>query len=97
MPEIYFTVQRPEDFPVEVWPDAMEELYRYLIDLTPVDTGFCAEQWDYGVTEDEATFLNDAEYASYLEDGWSKQAPNGMIGPALAELPNILEEYYTNQ
>lgn len=42
---------------------------------------------------DEAIFLtNNLPYAVPLEDGWSKQAPNGMVGLVAAEWEGIVEE-----
>lgn len=77
-------------------PDGFErfcELYLdVIIELTPVDTGFCATQWSYVIdpSYEFVTFYNDAPYAEYLERGWSKQAPNGMTGPADAQIPYLV-------
>ena len=69
------------------------DVYQELVDNTPVDTGFCRDQWTYTVRGDVATFFNPTEYASYLEDGWSSQAPAGMIGPVLQSLPDMVNGY----
>lgn len=70
-----------------------EELLDTLMDLTPVDTGFCRDSWSMDFSPASCTFVNDAEYASYLDEGWSQQAPNGMTKPALEKLPTIIAGY----
>lgn len=70
-----------------------EELLDLLMDLTPVDTGFCRDSWTMDFSPTVCTFINDAEYASYLDEGWSKQAPRGMTRPALEKLPSIIAGY----
>ncbi len=71
------------------------ELYlELLVELTPVDTGFCQSQWAYVIDPSGqfATFYNDAPYAEYLDRGWSKQAPSGMTGPADAKIPFLVAQ-----
>lgn len=77
----------------EQFDSICQDLLQVLIDLTPVDTGFCASQWSVDVGEASATFHNAAEYSSFLDDGWSDQAPTGMTGPALDVLPDIVSTY----
>lgn len=64
-----------------------------LIELTPVDTGYCADSWSMSVSPTDANFYNSAPYAMYLDQGHSDQAPNGMSQPALAELPSLAAQY----
>ena len=73
--------------------DVCDEMLDLLMDLTPIDTGLCRDSWLMDFSEDSCTFSNDTEYASYLDEGWSQQAPNGMIGPALEKLPEIIQGY----
>lgn len=94
MPTISFSVSRPDDFPVENWEAAMQDLFDYLVEITPVDTGYCADSWEMDVDDDGAEFFNGADYSSYLDEGWSSQAPQGMIDPALDKLGDILSNYY---
>jgi hypothetical protein len=70
-----------------------EEVLAFLEEITPVDTGLCRDSWEMDFAEDECTFTNDTEYASYLDEGWSKQAPQGMIQPMLQELPSMVSGY----
>lgn len=76
------------------WESVKDEFFQLLVDLTPVDTGLCRDSWyreDLG--PNKFICVNPTPYASYLDEGWSKQAPNGMIGPALAELPHMVAGY----
>lgn len=77
----------------EDWDSLCDDFLALLEELTPVDTGFCQESWEMTVDTNSATYHNSAEYSSYLDDGWSSQAPAGMTGPALAELPSLVEQY----
>jgi len=56
-----------------------------VIRLSPVDTGFFRSQWKLRLRgqgkKTRATIVNTAVYASFLEEGISNQAPNGMIRP----------------
>jgi hypothetical protein len=93
MAGIELIVERPDDIPVDVFESAMEDFLSLLMVLTPVDTGNCVNSWSIDISEDSATATNDAEYASFLDDGWSQQAPDGMTEPALAELPDMFNHY----
>ena len=92
MPAISVTIRNTsleeQDFEV-----VAAQFFALLQDLTPVDTGFCRDSWEYSFAPDEATFYNPTEYSSYLDAGWSNQAPRGMIGPALAQLPALIRGY----
>lgn len=93
MPGISFHVDQdwlPDDV---FWP-AVDDLLAIIEELTPVDTGYAQSNWRLRSSSGGATFENDTPYISYLEDGWSDQAPDGMIGPALDLFPDILKQYY---
>lgn len=92
MGTIRLAIERPDDIIPDIFIMAMDEFLNVLIELTPVDTGFCSESWDANIGDDNAVFFNSAEYASYLDDGWSQQAPNGMTEPALEQLADIFDE-----
>ena len=63
------------------------DFFNDVVESTPVRTGHAQDGWDYTFEDiDNARVWNDVEYISYLEDGWSSQAPNGMVGPALDRL-----------
>jgi len=40
---------------------------------------------DFHIEDDTIIIYNNVEYISYLEDGWSRQAPEGMVALSLAE------------
>lgn len=61
-----------------------EEIFNEIVDNTPVDTGNCQSQWEIDFPdENTCEITNPCDYASYLEDGHSDQAPNGMVQVAL--------------
>ena len=93
MPGISFTVSQdwlPDD---AFWP-AVDDLLDILKGLTPVDTGLAQSNWEYRQVSGGAEFYNDTPYVSYLDEGWSDQAPNGMTEPALDNFPSIIKAYY---
>lgn len=59
-----------------------EDLHRDLISGTPVDTGRARKGWR---RTDEGS-ENSVPYINALDDGHSKQAPNGIVQPALNKL-----------
>lgn len=69
---------------------AVDQISRDLLDelkaTTPVDTGFARSRWKKKGSINNRVVENDAEYISFLEDGSSNQAPNGMIGPAIKKI-----------
>lgn len=70
------------------------EVYNACVGLSPVDTGLFQSSWEmYAHSQDVFEIINPLEYASFLEDGWSNQAPNGIIEPAIRELPKIIRSY----
>lgn len=77
------------DIPDEVVPLVMDDLFRLIVDATPVRTGYAQSQWKL----DGTTISNDCDYISFLEDGWSDQAPDGMVAPALEQLSDIIQTY----
>ena len=77
----------------EEFADVCDQLLDYIVEISPVDTGYFASQWEMSVDYPEATFSNDAEYASYLDEGWSKQAPNGITKPAVIFLKELVNGY----
>jgi hypothetical protein len=67
-----------------------EEIFNRIVERTPVDTGACQAAWEISFESDSLCIIyNDTPYVSFLEDGHSKQAPNGMVAKTLAELPQI--------
>jgi hypothetical protein len=54
--------------------------------ITPVKTGRARDGWTETHTKTDYKIENKVPYIGYLEQGRSKQAPKGMIGPALGKL-----------
>lgn len=92
MPAISLTIEN-SSLPEPEFEDLSREVFDRLVQLTPVDTGFCADSWEYDFQGDSCTFYNPCDYASYLDDGWSNQAPDGMTRPVLQELPALVRGY----
>lgn len=84
----------PDEIDVEVWTEICFEIYNIVLANSPVDTGNFMAAWQLNqLAPDVFELYNPLEYASFLEDGWSDQAPNGVVGPAIEELPGLLQSY----
>ena len=77
----------------EEFIDVMEQLFDYIVAISPVDTGYFASQWEIDVDYPDATIYNDTDYGEYLDEGWSKQAPNGISKPAEIFLRKLINGY----
>ena len=96
MPDVRATLvnSNPKEISEEVWAEICFELFNIVLANSPVDTGEYLANWQLNRLADDIWELyNPLEYASFLEDGWSGQAPNGVVGPAIDELPEILRDY----
>lgn len=69
--------------------DLVEQLFLRIQARTPVDTGNARDGWNI----DGLNIINMVPYIVYLENGWSKQAPAGMIRVSLEEVPQIIQKY----
>ena len=79
-----------------LWRRIVEEVARRIIARTPVDTGFAKRSWTITEREDgdgsfDLVIENGAHYIVYLEYGWSRQAPQGMIRVTLIEMAQEFE------
>jgi hypothetical protein len=96
MPDIRTTLinSNPQEISEEDWFNICDELFELIIKLSPVDTGNFRDAWELNqVAGDIFEIYNSTEYASFLEDGWSVQAPNGVVEVALQKLPGIIRKY----
>jgi hypothetical protein len=96
MPSIKATLinSNPDNISVEDWASICEELFWIVVDSSPVDTGYFKDAWELNqISDDIWEIFNPTEYASFLEEGWSDQAPNGMLQPAMDELSSIISSY----
>lgn len=88
-----------------IFREVATKLYTQILDYTPVGNpklwkspyipkgyvpGTLKKSWEINFTPTEITISNPQEYAQRIEDGWSSQAPYGMLKKALVEYPDIL-------
>lgn len=53
---------------------------------TPIDKGQARQGWRKEKSYRQTSVINRVPYAQYLEEGHSKQAPNGILGPTVREI-----------
>jgi hypothetical protein len=70
---------RNPGYPEYVFEDMCNSVFDDIVNATPVDTGTCQAGWNIQFDDNTCVIWNDIEYTSFLEDGWSKQSPNGMV------------------
>lgn len=84
MPSIEVTISNDLGLEPDEFQSLCDDIYNEIIDNTPVDTGYAQSRWEINFINDNTCEIsNDCDYISYLEDGHSKQAPNGMVDIAL--------------
>ncbi len=54
--------------------------------------GTLKKSWEIDIQPREATISNDQPYAQRVENGWSSQAPYGMMRKGIADFPKLLEQ-----
>lgn len=59
--------------------------------ITPVKTGFTRDQWTLNYSKRDFEVANRVPWIGKLEAGASRQAPRGMIGPALSQVKRKLK------
>ncbi len=70
-----------------------DRLQRNLVRLTPIDTGHAQKGWRktakmsdvLGSGKDKVIIRNDVDYIERLDKGWSRQAPHGIVNPAIQQ------------
>jgi hypothetical protein len=87
MPGIEVEINNTHNRDPALFEEQCYECFNLIVERTPVDTGFCQDGWEIEAAE-EGTFIiyNRTEYVSYLEDGWSKQAPSGFVRISIEEI-----------
>lgn len=81
----------PDEISTDDWEEVCSQILDEAISRSPVDTGFFQSQWElHYLSKDVYQIRNDASYASYLEDGWSKQAPSGVLAPIINKIDSII-------
>lgn len=95
MPSIKATLinSNPQEITADDWESICNDLFDIVIENSPVDTGAFQDAWELTMISDDIYEIsNESEYASFLEDGWSNQAPNGVLGPAIQLLPRLIAQ-----
>jgi hypothetical protein len=63
-----------------------EDAYKYFVSATPIKTGNARRSTDLSNNK----IIADYPYAQRLDEGWSKQSPDGMTGPTEDHIVNVL-------
>jgi len=63
-----------------------EDIKQVAIQKTPIDQGRARRGWRLENMFREKRIANRVPYIDYLENGHSKQAPNGILGPTIREI-----------
>lgn len=71
----------------EVPDRVVQQAFRYFVNKTPVRSGNARRNTRL---ENDNTIVAAYPYAERLDDGYSKQAPNGMVRPTEAEVARLL-------
>jgi hypothetical protein len=64
----------------------VEELYKLLQANSPVKSGKFRRSWKMTGTKERVKITNPQPYGQRLEDGYSKQAPQGIIKPSINQV-----------
>ena len=84
MASLSVTIRNNLDISPEDFQALCERIFNDIVDHTPVDTGYARDHWEIDFpSDDECEISNSCDYISYLEDGHSSQAPDGMVQLAL--------------
>ena len=68
-------------------PRAVQQTYKYFVSVTPKDTGNARKKTKLVGNVIEARY----PYARRLDEGYSKQAPKGMVEPTIKFLQRLLQ------
>lgn len=71
----------------------IDEIMVRVVERTPEASGAARRGW----TKTKDGFYSDVDYIESLEDGWSDQAPNGMVRLTLEEAPHIIGDIYKKE
>ena len=74
----------------EIPLDAISDAYPFLRSKTPKKGGNARNKTK--LHKKQKTILSDYGYADRLDNGWSKQAPNGFTEPTITELDSIVDK-----
>lgn len=83
-------VVRTSSLGEDEFAEVCDQLMDFIVESSPVDTGYFASQWDMSFDYPTCTYTNDTPYASFLDEGSSQQAPDGITGPARDYLYDLM-------
>lgn len=86
-------VARTEQSAEQAFRALVLDIFRNIQIRTPVDTGRARGNWQVEFNgSQEATIYNNLPYIERLENGWSQQAPTGMVRITLSEFERKLNQ-----
>lgn len=68
-----------------------DEVFDRIVRRTPRQSGRAQDGWEIDKTGDGIVIKNDVPYIGILENGWSDQAPTGMVRITLEEVDDIIK------
>ena len=74
-----------DEMPISV----MKTLYPYYVNKTPIREGNARNRTKLN----KVTISSKYPYAGRLDEGWSKQAPQGFTEPSINQLDQLIENY----
>lgn len=66
--------------------DLADDVYAMVVPLTPVRSGNARRNWTKTVSGNNFSIENHVPYIERLDQGWSKQAPNGIMQPLIDQI-----------
>lgn len=72
----------------DVGENVMADAYTFLRKKTPIDKGNARSRTRL---KKRTTIHSDYAYAGRLDEGWSKQAPNGFTDPTIDEIDKLVD------
>lgn len=75
----------------KVTPRMMDDSYRFFVRATPIRSGNARRNTN--LDKNANTITADYPYAGRLDQGWSKQAPDGMVEPTIEYMKKSLHKH----
>lgn len=73
----------------KVASEVIKPAYRYFLVSTPIRTGYARSH----TRLKDKSILAKYPYAKKLDEGYSKQAPDGMVQPTVDEINRLVQKY----
>ena len=75
----------------KVTPKLLDDTYDFFVKATPIRSGNARR--NTSLNKNTHTIHANYPYAKRLDDGWSKQAPDGMIEPTIEHMNKIVSRH----